>query len=64
MDNLSDLLMRYGVAAACAECGDERIFLPVEPGDDSGAFCCTRCDAAVFLLPGAAPGRAGRTRVA
>lgn len=47
--------MLSGVTALCADCGDERIFVPVDdPGADGGAagweFCCTSCDAAVFLI--------------
>ena len=50
----SDLLMLSGVAAGCADCGGERIFVPVDdPG--TGAYCCTSCDAAVFLLAAADP---------
>ncbi|HET9861666.1 MAG TPA: hypothetical protein VFQ19_17975 [Nocardioidaceae bacterium] len=52
MDNGSDMLMLSGVMAFCADCGDERIFVPVEDGCafDGCEFCCTTCDAAVFLL--------------
>jgi len=52
MGNKSDLLMRGGVLAFCAECDDERLFLPVcdECASDGCEFCCTTCDAAVFLL--------------
>jgi hypothetical protein len=50
----SDLLMVSGVAAGCADCGGERIFVPVDdPG--TGAYCCTSCNAAVFLLAVADP---------
>jgi endogenous inhibitor of DNA gyrase (YacG/DUF329 family) len=44
----SDVLMLHGVAATCADCGDERVFVPTS--DDTREFCCTACDAAVFLL--------------
>jgi DNA-directed RNA polymerase subunit RPC12/RpoP len=48
----ADLLMLRGVAVVCADCGDERVFVPVDV-DASGAlsmeYCCTSCDAAVFL---------------
>jgi len=47
MKNQSQMLMLDGVVAICADCGDQRIFAPVE---DAGEFCCTTCDAAVFLL--------------
>jgi hypothetical protein len=49
----ADLLMLRGVAVVCADCGDERVFVPVG-GDVSGVlsmeYCCTSCDAAVFLF--------------
>ena len=48
MGNMSDTLMRSGVMAFCADCSNETIFVPV---DDGCEFCCTGCDAAVFLLP-------------
>jgi hypothetical protein len=64
MKNRSDTLMRSGVLAWCADCGGERIFVSVEEGceHDGCEFCCTTCDAAVFLLEvldntGAAHGR-------
>lgn len=54
--NGSDILMLSGVAAFCVDCAGERIFVPVDddcadgrPGD-ACEFCCTSCDAAVFLL--------------
>jgi uncharacterized protein (DUF983 family) len=52
MENRSDILMRGGVMARCPDCGDSRIFVPVEDGCavDACEFCCTTCDAAVFLL--------------
>jgi hypothetical protein len=46
----SDLLMLSGVTAACADCGDETVFVPVDDLTVPGQFCCTSCDAAVFLL--------------
>lgn len=46
MDSRSDILMLGGVAAFCADCDDQRIFVPV----DGYEFCCTTCDAAVFML--------------
>jgi len=57
MENKSEMLMLGGVMAFCADCDDQRIFAPVEDGADAagwgrdnGEFCCTTCDAAVFLL--------------
>ncbi len=52
MENGSEVLMLEGVVAVCADCGDERIFVPVEDrcAVDGCEFCCTTCDAAVFLL--------------
>lgn len=52
MTERSDLLMLHGVVVSCADCGDERIFVPT---DDPGALCCTSCDAAVFQLPATEP---------
>jgi len=52
MSEPSDLLMLHGVLVTCADCGDERIFVPT---DDPGALCCTSCDAAVFVLPMSEP---------
>ncbi len=46
MENASEVLMLRGVWARCADCGGEQAFLPVENGE----FCCTGCDAAVFLM--------------
>lgn len=55
----ADRLMLTGITATCTDCGGERTFVPV---DDlaAGEFCCTSCDAAVFLLTGV--GRPSRTR--
>ncbi len=50
MEDKSDLLMLSGVVAGCAECGVERVFVPVDEEDPGGEHCCTACDAAVFLL--------------
>jgi hypothetical protein len=58
----SDLLMRTGVTATCADCGDQRIFVPVEEGSTPGEFCCTGCDAAVFLMSVLEPAGQGRPR--
>lgn len=59
--------MLAGVVAFCDECGDEGLFVPVEDGCADGCeHCCTRCDAAVFLLDvldntGAGHGRGHRS---
>ena len=44
--------MLTGVVAFCGECGDEGLFVAVDEGCavDGCEYCCTRCDAAVFLL--------------
>jgi hypothetical protein len=55
MTTKSDLLMLSAVAALCADCGDERLFLPVDDRSTSGEFCCSVCDAAVFLLAAVDP---------
>lgn len=46
------MLMMSGTMARCADCGDVRLLVPVEDGCDFDGceFCCTSCDAAVFLL--------------
>ena len=46
----ADLLMLSAVLATCADCADERLFVPVDEAGPGGEFCCTSCDAAVFLL--------------
>ena len=46
----ADLLMLSAVLATCADCAGERLFVPVEDAGAGGEFCCTACDAAVFLL--------------
>jgi len=53
-------LMRSGVSAVCTDCGDERILVPVDHFGTEGEFCCTSCDAAVYLL--AMPGSERRRR--
>lgn len=56
MEITSEQLMATGVMASCPDCGDEGLFVPVDAGCVDGGvldgceFCCTRCDAAVFLL--------------
>ena len=65
MDERADeLLMLTAVTATCRDCGDERIFLPVEDASGAGEFCCTSCDAAVFLLVAGPSARRPRSRVA
>ena len=49
-EKMSQLLMLSGVAATCADCGDERLFVPVDDDAPVGEYCCTTCDAAVFLV--------------
>jgi len=50
MRHKSELLMTSGVTAVCSDCGDERVFVPTgDPVDGTGEFCCTSCDAGVFL---------------
>jgi len=46
MENASEVMMLRGVWAQCADCAREQVFLPIENGE----FCCTGCDAAVFLM--------------
>lgn len=46
MEQEPDLDLMHGVVALCGDCGSEQILVPV---DRSGGFCCTLCDAAVFL---------------
>ena len=41
------MLMLRGTVGWCPDCGDERVLLPTDGHDD---FCCTSCDAAVFVL--------------
>ncbi|MGH3504346.1 MAG: hypothetical protein ACRDQA_26120 [Nocardioidaceae bacterium] len=58
MNITADLLMLQGMTRVCPDCGDERIFIPVDdaPGEaDHGAFCCTSCGAAVLLDPDLSP---------
>lgn len=52
MENKSETLMISGVLAFCVDCGDERIFMPVDEGCDHDGceFCCATCDAAVFMM--------------
>ncbi len=48
----SQVLMLRGEVALCPDCGDERVLLPVLDGE----FCCTTCDAAIFVLDAFAGG--------
>lgn len=57
----ADLLMLSGVLATCADCAGERLFVPVDDAGPGGEFCCTSCDAAVFLLSGSPPARRNRS---
>jgi hypothetical protein len=64
-ENMSNLLMLRGVTATCADCGDERLFVPADADAPLGEYCCTTCDAAVFLLVAIDPtGRGAARRVA
>ena len=59
-ETMSNLLMLSAVAATCADCGDQRLFVPIDADasmGSSGEYCCTSCDAAVFLLEVADPAR-------
>ncbi|MDX6302759.1 MAG: hypothetical protein QOF53_3973 [Nocardioidaceae bacterium] len=60
VESRADRLMLTGVSAPCTDCGDERILVPVDHFGSEGEFCCTSCDAAVFLV--AVPGPARRRR--
>jgi hypothetical protein len=60
----TDRLMLSGVKAVCTDCGDERILVPVDHFGTEGEFCCTSCDAAVFLLAVPGPLRPREIRVA
>jgi hypothetical protein len=66
MRNSSEKLMLTGVVAFCAECGDDGLFVAVDDGCDAETceYCCTRCDAAVFLLEVLENTGAARRRVA
>ncbi len=48
----SQVLMLHGTVAWCPDCADECVLVPTEV---LGDFCCTACDAAVFV-PQAVPG--------
>jgi len=69
MENGSELLMLSGTLHWCDDCGGERVFVPVEAdcAFDGCEFCCTGCDAAVFImavLENAPRGATGDRRVA
>jgi hypothetical protein len=67
-DRTDELLMLTAVTATCTDCGGDRIFVPVDDVATSGEFCCTSCDAAIFLLVTPASrrrrGRGAQSRVA
>ena len=52
MENKSDLLALRGTMAWCPDCRDTTLFVPVDDGCGAVGceFCCTACDAAVFLF--------------
>jgi hypothetical protein len=50
MAEIAELLMLSGVVRSCPDCGDERIFVPIESVDD-GSVCCTTCGAALLVDP-------------
>ncbi len=64
MENKADLLMVSGVVSFCPDCGDDRLFVPVrdECATDGCEFCCTTCDAAVYLMSFAEAGVASGPR--
>ena len=49
MENLQDVLLLDAVQAWCDECAGLRILLPAGGDDGLRGYCCTVCDAAVFL---------------
>ncbi len=59
-ERTDELLMLTAVTATCTDCGGERIFVPAD--DSTGGFCCTSCDAAIFLFVAPATGPARTTR--
>ena len=65
MNDRSELLMVKGIVRNCADCSDERIFMPVDECDgDACEFCCTSCGAAIMIDPVYASGRVVTDRVA
>ncbi|HET6653338.1 MAG TPA: hypothetical protein VFH10_11905 [Nocardioides sp.] len=48
----SEVLMLHATVARCPDCADECVLLPTDGFD---GFCCTSCDAAVFLLEAPQP---------
>jgi hypothetical protein len=46
LEERAERLMLGQALGRCPDCGDERILLVVEEGE----YCCTSCDAAVFVL--------------
>jgi len=52
MEDRAELLMLSGILQVCADCRDERIFVPIDECDADGCeFCCTTCGAAVLIDP-------------
>jgi hypothetical protein len=49
MENLQDALLLDAVQAWCDVCAGIRILLPAGNDDGLRGYCCTVCDAAVFL---------------
>jgi hypothetical protein len=58
MEHEPDHDLMHGVVALCADCDSEQILVPV---GRSGGFCCTLCDAAVFLSEAVCSTRGRRT---
>ena len=54
------MLMLRGTVAWCPDCADECVLVPTDGFD---GFCCTTCDAAVFVLE-VAPGHTLTKRLA
>jgi hypothetical protein len=50
MENLQDALLLDAVQAWCDECQGERILVPAPDETGAGGYCCTVCDAAVFVM--------------
>ena len=50
MENLQDALLLDAVQAWCDECQGERILVPAPDEAGVGGYCCTVCDAAVFVM--------------
>ena len=50
MENLQDALLLDAVQAWCDECQGERILVPAPDEAGVGGYCCSVCDAAVFVM--------------